>query len=366
MRKTKHNVAKYRRWTTRVIVLSLALVLVLPLIPYAIHYSDATAATSVRSGGGASPDKSNVPNPGADLWRDVRQRELPVRGQTQVRGVDTDVLINKYGEDWRQFRMQMLAPYGAVLMGGVLVLILAYYFIKGPMKIPGGYSGKKVLRFVLSERLVHWFTVTIFWILGITGLILLYGRFVLIPLLGPEGFGVTASACKEAHNLLGPIFLFAIVIMFITFVKDNLPAKEDAAWLMKAGGMFGGHASAGRFNAGEKIWFWIACVLGLALAITGLILDFAIFGQGREVMAVSHVIHGISAIIVMAVSFGHIYLALGGMQGSINSMTSGYVDANWAKGHHDIWYEEIKSQTESTEEEGGVSSAGVAQPRRGD
>ncbi len=353
--KRQKRLRKMGRWT----VYSLLLVLVLPLIPYAIN-----AANNANENKPAQ-EFLQVPNPGGELWRDVRQRDRVYIGSTQVRGVDTGVLINKSGEDWRLFRMEMLVPYGAILMGIILGAIVIFYFTRGTVRLPGGFSGKKILRFTFNERMVHWFTVSIFWLLGITGLILLYGRFVLIPLLGPGGFSITASACKEIHNLIGPLFLIAMLVLFITFVKDNFYARGDLKWISKAGGLLGGHVSAGRFNAGEKIWFWLATILGFALCVTGLILDFAIFGQGREVMALSHVIHGISAVVMIAVSFGHIYLGTAGMEGSFSSMANGYVDENWAKSHHDKWYEQVKDTvTDESTAQGGVATGGVARAHR--
>ena len=193
----------------RIIVWSLlslvALTLFLPLIPYAVAY--------------VSPEAGGVPTPGADLWLAVRSGE---RGTNQEQGVEAGVLISEYGEAWRHFRMQQLIPFGAMLMGSVLALIVLFYLVRGPLRIQGGASGRKIQRFTVFERTTHWFTVSLFWLLALTGLILLYGRFVLIPVLGPEGFGLTASACKEAHNLFGPMFLVAILMMFFTFVKDNI------------------------------------------------------------------------------------------------------------------------------------------------
>jgi len=251
----------------------------------------------------------------------------------------------------------------------VLALIVLFYLVRGPLRMQDGPSGKKIQRFTVFERTTHWFTVSVFWLLALTGLVLLYGRFVLIPLLGAEGFGMTASACKEAHNLFGPMFLVAILMLFVTFVKDNFYARGDITWLLKGGGLLGGgHVSAGRFNAGEKIWFWIAVLGGIVLCVSGLILDFAVFGQGREVMELSHVMHGIVALIVITVSFGHIYLGTAGVEGTIDSMTSGYVDEAWAKSHHDRWYAEVKAAAvEDSETEpagGGSASTGVASPTR--
>ncbi len=340
-------------------IVTLLLVLILPLIPYAI-----SAVTDSRAAGNVY--ETQVQNPAIDLWNNVRQRDVEVTGQTQVKGVDTGVLINKSGEDWRLYRMQKLAPYGAYLMGGILGLIIIFYLVRGTLRIPGGFSGKKILRFTVNERMVHWFTVVIFWLLGVTGLILLYGRMVLIPLLGPEGFSITASASKEVHNLIGPLFLVAMLALIITFIKDNFYASGDLKWLFKAGGLLGGHVSAGRFNAGEKVWYWLASLLGLALCVTGLILDFAILGQSREIMALSHVIHTIAAMVMIAVSFGHIYLGTAGMEGSFSSMGTGYVDENWAKAHHDRWYEEVQAHSGKAPKQdavaGGVAATGKASP----
>ena len=108
--------------------------------------------------------------------------------------------------------------------------------------------------------------------------------------------------------------------------------------------MFGGHAPPSDFyNAGEKTWFWLAIFGGIVITISGYILDFPIFGQTREVMEVAHIAHAVSAVGLLIASFGHIYIGTAGMEGSIQSMTKGYVDENWAKEHHSIWYDEMKA-----------------------
>jgi formate dehydrogenase subunit gamma len=345
--KKQSRIRRHRKLAYSLLSL-LVLTLVLPLIPYAVAEKDETAG--------------KVFNPGTELWRDVRQRDRALVGTTQIKGVDAGVLINEYGETWRQFRMQQLVPYGAALMGIVLSVILLFYLLRGPLRLQEQPTGKKIERFTVFERTVHWFTVTIFWLLALTGLILLYGRFVLIPILGADGFGITASACKEAHNLFGPTFLVALILLFLTFVKDNIYARGDMRWLLKGGGMLGGgHVSAGRFNAGEKIWFWIAVLGGLVLSVSGLILVFSIFGQSREIMGLSHVLHGIAALIVISVSFGHIYLGTAGVEGTLGSMTTGYVDEAWAKSHHDRWYAEVKAAEDSSDttvDESGLVAEG--------
>jgi len=315
----------------------------------------------------------SVPNPGADLWRAVRERQqalepgaLPERASTsafvtdlsrnlvegrgataahtQVRGVDSTVLINPFGEDWRRFRMEQLIPFGGYLLIGALGVILLFALVRGRIKMDGGVSGKRLLRFTEFERVLHWFLASVFIFLALSGLVLLFGRPVLLPLMGPEAFAVLASACKEGHNLFGPLFLAALVVLFVHFVAQNLYRRGDLTWLLRGGGMLGVHASAGYFNMGEKIWFWLVILGGVAISVSGLTLLFPNVGQGREVMELALLVHGVAALALIAVALGHIYIGTYGTVGTINSMVTGYVDLNWARSHHDRWAKECEEQ----------------------
>jgi formate dehydrogenase subunit gamma len=316
---------RYRRALRWSLVL-LACVLILPLIPY-----------------GLAEAESNLRSPGIDLWRAVRGLESAEDVRTQDAGTEAGVLINASGEAWRQFRNDMLVPYGAWLLLGTLGLISAFFLVRGRIRIHGGRSGRLVPRFSVNQRVIHWFAASQFVILGVTGLVLLYGKYVLIPLLGPQGFGVTASACKEIHNLFGPIFPFAVLAMMVLFGRGNMFRWIDVKWFFKAGGLFGGHmADSGYYNGGQKSWFWMTVLFGIAISVSGLVLDFPTLGQGRELMASAHVVHGVVAVVFLAASFGHIYIGTLGMEGAVESMTSGYVDSNWAAEHHNLWYAEME------------------------
>ena len=211
--------------------------------------------------------------------------------------------------------------------------------------VPGGRSGRRIRRFPDIDRTIHWFTAILFIFLALTGLMLLFGRFVVLPVFGAEAFSIIASASKEGHNLFGPLFLVSIILLFARFAAKNIPRLRDITWLVKGGGIIGNaHVIAGFFNAGEKIWFWAVILLGLAVSITGLVLIFPILGQGREIMQLALIVHGIAAVLFIAGSFGHIYIGTVGTEGSLESMTTGYVDESWAEAHHDLWYQEVKSQ----------------------
>jgi formate dehydrogenase subunit gamma len=279
-----------------------------------------------------------VANPGIDLWRQVRQRDLAIEGSSQVKGVDSGILINPQADRWTRFRVGKLVEYGQIVLVVVAALILLFYAVRGKIKIEGGLSGKMVFRFSDYERVVHWVLAIVFIFLAVTGLTLLFGRTLLIPVLGHDIFSVLASSSKEGHNLFGPIFLVSLLLMLFSFVKRNIYARGDMTWLLKGGGMIGkSHASGGFFNMGEKTWYWIVILIGLVISASGLILVSPNFGQSRIIMELSHVVHASTALILIAVSFGHIYLATAGTEGTKEGMKTGYVDIKWAEAHHDRW-----------------------------
>jgi formate dehydrogenase subunit gamma len=329
--------ARYAAWLRRccTVLLPVALVMLLTSIsPASIAAEDNDLAGKVN-------------NPGTQLWNEVRQRDGVLQGTTQVEGMDAGVLINVDGERWRQFRREQMIPTAGLVLGGILGLIILFHLIKRGVPVDGGRSGKYLHRFRDVDRILHWTVASIFIFLALTGLILFAGRMVLIPLVGESVFGALASASKEGHNLFGPLFILGILGLFVRFISKNFLARGDIGWIFKGGGFFGGkHPTAGFFNMGEKIWFWAVIVIGLLISVTGLILEFPFFGQTRTIMALSLVLHGIGAVLLIGGSFGHIYVGTAGMKGSLDSMTKGYVDLNWARQHHDQWAAECEARGE--------------------
>ena len=301
-------------------------------------------------------------NPGAELWREVRQRDGEVEGISQVKAPGANVLVNVSGQSWREYRMQELVPKTGAAILIVLIVIAIFRLLRGRIMLEEGRSGIKILRFTTSQRAAHWTTAILFVTLGLTGLTLLLGRKFLIPLFGAEGFSSIAVAAKFLHDYLGPLFVFALTWLFILFVRDNIPSpKLDLQWLLKGGGLFGKHASSGRYNAGEKLWFWLATIVGLAVIISGLVLDFPIFGQTRATMEFYHWVHSVAAVVLIVVSFGHIYMGTAALEATFEVMQTGYCDANWAKEHHDLWYEKVKDSGESVSQDQVQASAAPGQ-----
>jgi formate dehydrogenase subunit gamma len=298
----------------------------------------------------------------APVWRDVRGGNINQYQTTQVRGVETNVLVESGGEVWRQIRNGPVTIYGGWLLVITFLLIGAYYAVKGSLKLHGKPSGRTLQRFSAWDRIVHWTTAVTFVILAITGLITLFGKHVLLPVTGYTLFSWLASLSKSLHNFVGPLFAVCTVLMIITYLKDNLPKAYDFLWVRKWGGMFSGeHVPSGRFNAGEKAWFWgFVMVLGIVVSATGFVLDFANFGQGRVLMQQMNVIHAIAGVLFTAGSLGHIYMGTIGVDGAYEAMRNGMVDETWAKDHHEYWYNDVKRRGAAAP--GGAPSTAPASP----
>ena len=276
------------------------------------------------------------------FWGEVRKSDP---AYTSIKGRETGVLIQTYGETWRQLKNAWVTP----LVGWALVLVAAvigaFYRWRGSIKVQGAPTGRLIQRFTPLERYVHWVVAISFSILGVTGLIIMLGKYVLLPVVGYTLFAWLTQLSKHLHNFAGPVFVVSLLAFIVMFVKDNLPRLYDIRWLFKAGGMISGeHVPSGKFNAGEKMWFWGGVVfLSLIVSASGLILDFPNFDQVRAVMIQANLVHAVAAGAVMAISLGHIYLGSIGLEGAYDAMRYGYVDEAWAKEHHEYWYNDVKS-----------------------
>lgn len=300
----------------------------------------------------------------APLWKEVRSGQPNV---TTVRGVDTGVLIQSGGQTWRALRNGPITLYGGIVFCAMLVGLAVFYKARGEIKLSEPPAGRQVQRFSGVERAAHWAVAGSFCILAVTGLITLFGKYVLLPLFGYTLFAIVAQVSKYIHNFVGPVFLLSIIWMFVLFVRDNVWQPVDALWIRKAGGLFSGeHVPSYRFNFGEKTWFWLGVVfLGLAVSATGLILNFPNFQQGREVMQIANIIHVTGALIVITLSLAHIYIGTVGMEGALDSMRSGYVDEVWAKEHHEYWYDEAKRRGEGADAAAPGTAAPAGTPMKG-
>jgi formate dehydrogenase subunit gamma len=287
----------------------------------------------------ASDPLSAGTNPRANFWRGVRDGQI---GTTTSASEGHNVLIQNGGQNWRQIRNGPIAGVAPWLIAAAVSAIGAFFVIVGKDRLEEPRSGILLPRFSLYERVLHWYTASLFIMLGLTGLSMLFGRGVLIPVFGQAGFSTYMHVGMLVHNFSGPLFLAGVLLEVITWIKDNVPKRMDLLWFKNLGGLVGKgpRPHAEKINGGEKGWFWFMLGTSLIVGITGLILDFPIFGQTRQVMQIAHIIHTSVAILFLVASFGHVYIGTIGAEGTFESMWRGKVDKVWAKQHNDLWYEQ--------------------------
>ncbi len=307
----------------------------------------------------SNAERSKVqPGNNAPFWRQVGAgvngtSTLPVREAPEAGNLIQPFVqypgarLTNAGEAWRQVRNNWIIPYGGALLLLVVVAIGLFFKAKGSIPLQGVETGKKIERFTYFERAAHWSNAITFVILAVSGIIMAFGKFFLHPVIGATLFGWLTYVLKNAHNFAGPVFAVSLLVVLGTFLKDNLPKKEDLAWLLKGGGLFSGHEpTSHRFNAGEKAVFWGGVFfLGLIVVSSGLVLDKLVPGliYERSTMQVANMIHAVAAVLMMALFLGHIYMGTIGMDGAYEGMSTGYVDETWAKEHHGLWYDDIKN-----------------------
>jgi formate dehydrogenase subunit gamma len=337
-----------------------------------------TAVTSGADGAsnGMVPGDALGNTSDTEIWRSVREG---VSGTVSIPDANAATLVQSAGEDWRLMRNGPLFDYLGLAMIGTLVLLALFFAIRGRIRIEHGMSGVRIKRFSLLERTAHWLMALSFIILAISGLNVSFGREIVMPLVGKEAFGPMAGFLKYTHNYVAFAFMLGLAIAFVLWVIHNIPDRHDIVWLLKGGGLFSKnvHPPSRKFNAGQKIIFWLVMIGGLSLSVSGWAMLFpfehafftdtfmglsrigidapALLGLAEPPYTViqeqqyNSLWHAIMSVFMICLIFAHIYIGSVGMEGAFDAMGSGDVDLNWAKEHHSLWVAEVleKEQTSS-------------------
>ncbi len=288
----------------------------------------------------------------SDIWRQIRGGAWASPSSSTASGQ----LIQVLGNDWRDLRRDYILKYAGWLPLGVLAALALFFVIRGRVRIRGGRSGRMIPRFSMSHRIAHWFLAFVFILMAISGLLILFGRPLLMPLLGQEANAVVLSASLQGHNLFGPVFILALLIVTVRFMRGNFFQWADVKWILRGGGVLGLHASCNHYNFGEKTWYWVVVLVGLAMSATGLLLLFPWLTQNLTFFQLATILHVVGAIVLISMALAHIYIGTIGMEGAIDSMLRGEVDENWAKEHHDLWYAQVTGNKADQDESPGEST----------
>jgi formate dehydrogenase subunit gamma len=302
----------------------------------------------------ASAQQRSSVNPQASVVKEQQllQELNKIQGRGTIPDVKSYVLEHPAGREWREFRTVTLQWIGGISILGMLALLVIFYLWRGMVKIEGGRSGRKIVRFTAVERFVHWLTASTFVILGITGLNITFGRNLILPWLGLEAFSAWSEWGKYTHNYLSFAFTIGVMLMFLMWIGQNFPTQVDVTWFKMGGGMGKGHqhAPAYKFNGGQKLLYWFVVLGGAAMVISGFMLLFPFYyGMNVANMELAQIFHAVVGVLFVALIIAHIYLGTLGMEGAFEAMGEGTVDLNWAKEHHNLWVQDEMSRTDSNQ-----------------
>jgi formate dehydrogenase subunit gamma len=280
-----------------------------------------------------------------------------ITGRISIPDVMASSLIQPAGRDWRDFHRSTLPIVGGIAILGMLALLAIFLMVRGRIRLDHGFSGTRILRFASFERFTHWLTASCFVVLALSGLNISFGRILILPLFGASAFATMSGYAKIAHDYLAFPFMLGLAIMFLIWIKDNIPGAIDLEWIKQGGGILakGRHPPAKRFNAGQKGIFWIVIIGGALMSVSGWFLLFPYLPANVTALQFWTVIHAVIAMLFVAAMLAHIYIGTVGMEGAFDAMGTGEVDLNWAKEHHSLWVEEEQAK-------GHAPSGGAARP----
>lgn len=286
-----------------------------------------------------------------ESWRTPNDTAQPllktperIEGLSSLPYANADLFEQPRGRTWRARHNIGAREVGAWVVLGVTLVLALFLAVRGRVMIAEGKSGLKLLRFGSLERANHWMTATSFLVMALTGIVFLFGRTILQPIVGGQALGDIALVGAWLHMASVVPFTLGVALMIAFWLRDNLPSMLDWHWLKRFGGFL--HDSpdnppARKFNAGQKLVFWSVVFGGGALIASGITLMFPFFWFGLDGMQWAQLIHSGFAVFMIAVIIGHIYIGTVGMEDAFWAMWDGKVDHNWAKEHHSIWYHKL-------------------------
>jgi formate dehydrogenase gamma subunit len=229
---------------------------------------------------------------------------------------------------WRESALKPASPW---VLGALLVLLLLHYVTFGPRRVREGQAEEEVPRYTRTERVAHLSVMACFAFLFLTGGAFLFG---INDPLGP--------ASRFMHKVAGMGFAAVVLVMVLLWERAAWFRGYDRIWFARLGGYFsnGEDLPAGKFNAGQKVYFWVVVVCIVGLAGTGAVMGFG--GEGlRHWLPIAYTLHDTLALIVSACVLGHVYLAVLANPGSLKAIMIGKVSRSWALHHHSKWLNEL-------------------------
>jgi formate dehydrogenase subunit gamma len=233
----------------------------------------------------------------------------------------------------------------------ILVLVpaafLTHYMIIGPKVFP--HDGKKIQAFSLYNRVIHQVAAVSFIVVVPTGFVITFGSF-----FGGGGF---VTLCKNLHGIFTIPFAIVVIPMFLMWLKEAIFNFDDVKWMMILGGYLSKEKKpipAGKFNAGQKMWYWIATLGGMVMVVTGAAMFFLDFNiemvksmtglSQIDLLRVMAILHNVVGFAVVALFITHVYMSMFAIKGAVHSILDGHMEEEEVKILHSSWYKKLKEE----------------------
>ena len=233
----------------------------------------------------------------------------------------------------------------------ILVLVpaafLTHYMIIGPKVFP--HDGKKIQAFSLYNRIIHQVAAVSFIVIVPTGFVITFGSFF--------GGGMFVTLCKNLHGIFTIPFAIVVIPMFLMWLKEAIFNFDDVKWMMIVGGYLSKEKKpipAGKFNAGQKMWYWIATLGGMVMVITGAAMFFLDFNIDMvksmtglsqiDLLRVMAILHNVVGFLVVALFITHVYMSMFAIKGAVHSILDGHMEEEEVRILHSSWYKKLKEE----------------------
>lgn len=228
---------------------------------------------------------------------------------------------------------------------GVPTVFFIHYKIIGPMIF--SHDRKKIFVFSVFNRIIHTIAAIAFILIVPTGFIIVFGT--------TFGGGEFVRISKDIHAIATILFVISVIPMLIMWFKDMLPTSDDIKWMMILGGYLNKRKDpipAGRFNAGQKMWFYVCTFGGIVMILTGAIMFFQDFkiefiislGISQiDLLRGSAIVHNVLGMAVAALFMTHVYMSVFAIKGAIHSIITGYKEEEEVEILHSTFYKKLKN-----------------------
>lgn len=236
------------------------------------------------------------------------------------------------GEGFTILQHKFFAPIFFLILLFVPLAFLGHNILVGKKRFD--HHGKKIRVFSNYNIIVHWGAAVPFVIVCITGLMMMFGDKL--------GGGMPIVLAKQIHFFATWIFLVFGILMFLMWVKSAMFKLYDIKWAMIMGGYLSKEkreVPAGKFNAGQKMWFWLATIGGFIMAFTGIVMHY--FLADINTLRLMAIIHNVLGFGVIAMLITHIYMAIFAIEGAVESILNGHMVEEELALMHSYYYKEL-------------------------